>query len=590
MNGNRTSGEDGTKLKRRIDCAMKREPCDLVMKNVRIFNVFTGEIQSGEIAVTDGTIAAIGTGYRGKTEVDGKGRIALPGLIDSHIHVESSMLTPEEFALAAVPHGTTGIVCDPHEIVNVCGVEGAEYMKEAFSRLSCEGVNPLDAYVQLPSSVPATPFETSGAKIDGKETEREIGRDLFFGLGEVMNDPAVLAGDEDTLQKIAAAHLRQKPVDGHAPALFGDGLNAYAAAGICTDHECGSREECLEKIAKGLYVQLRNGSSAQNLTENAQAVNAYNYRRFLLCSDDRHADDLIERGHMDEALSRLVGAGIPAAWAICMATLNVAECYRLAHKGAIAPSYDADLILVDDLVRFRVFATFKGGVCTSEGGRARFSAAEKYLPAAVKSSVKIKPVTAEHFRFALQSNRARAIFVTPHAITTEEKTVDVTCENGDVRLEGGLNKLAVVERHFASGNIGLALVYGYGLKGGAIGISVSHDSHNLVVLGDDNGAMARVCVLIEQAGGGMAYAKTTGEEAVFPLEIAGLMSAKSAQEVAQNTARLAKAAHEMGVKEEYEPFMTLSFLALPVIPALRLTDRGLFDVTKFRFTTTEAET
>lgn len=576
-------------MKQLIDCAMKREQCDLVIKGARILNVFTGDVEEAEIAVKGGAIAALGKGYEGKEVYDGSGLIVLPGLMDAHIHVESSLLSPEAFARLAVAHGTTGIVADPHELVNVCGIAGAEYVKEAFSRIRKEGVEPLDVFLQLPSCVPATPFETSGAVLNGTETAHEIKRPLFHGLGEMMNYPGVLSADEDTLKKIEAAHEAGKVVDGHAPDVRGDALNAYLAAGIATDHECGSPEECAEKVARGMYVQLRNSSSAHNLEVNCAAVTPFNFRRFLACSDDKNAYDLANKGHMDDALRRLVARGVPAAEAVCMATLNIAECYHMQGKGAVAPSYDADLVLVDNLTEFNVKAVFKRGVLVAEHGKPLFEEGERYLPDAVKSTVRIRPVTADDFKLNIPSGKALAMTILPHTLVTEGEVVSVQTKDGDAVLENtDLLKLAVVERHFATGNIGKALLKGYGFRGGALAVSMAHDSHNLVVLGDDNAAMARAVKLLEEIGGGMALVTKEGEDC-FPLDIAGLMSSAPCEEVVARTGEISARAREMGVKDCYEPVMTLVFLSLLVIPKLKLSDKGLFDVEKFRFTSLEVQ-
>ena len=576
-------------MKQLIDCAMKREQCDLVIKGARILNVFTGDVEEAEIAVKGGAIAALGKGYEGKEVYDGSGLIVLPGLMDAHIHVESSLLSPEAFARLAVAHGTTGIVADPHELVNVCGIAGAEYVKEAFSRIRKEGVEPLDVFLQLPSCVPATPFETSGAVLNGTETAHEIKRPLFHGLGEMMNYPGVLSADEDTLKKIEAAHEAGKVVDGHAPDVRGDALNAYLAAGIATDHECGSPEECAEKVARGMYVQLRNSSSAHNLEVNCAAVTPFNFRRFLACSDDKNAYDLANKGHMDDALRRLVARGVPAAEAVCMATLNIAECYHMQGKGAVAPSYDADLVLVDNLTEFNVKAVFKRGVLVAEHGKPLFEEGERYLPDSVRSTVRIRPVTADDFKLNIPSGKVLAMTILPHTLVTEGEVVSVQTKDGDAVLENtDLLKLAVVERHFATGNIGKALLKGYGFRGGALAVSMAHDSHNLVVLGDDNAAMARAVKLLEEIGGGMALVTKDGEDC-FPLDIAGLMSSAPCEEVVARTGEISARAREMGVKDCYEPVMTLVFLSLLVIPKLKLSDKGLFDVEKFRFTSLEVQ-
>lgn len=558
---------------------MKREACDLVIRGGSVFNVFTGETERADVAVADGVIVGIGRGYAAKAEYDAAGKVLLPGFTDAHMHVESTMLTPEEFARLAVPHGTCAIVADPHELVNVCGVQGAEYLAEAFSRLRAGDIQPLDVLLQLPSCVPATPFETSGARLDARATLQELEKPAFFGLGEMMNYPGVIAGDADTLAKLEAAKALGKIVDGHAPGVTGDALNAYLAAGVATDHESLSADEVCEKLARGMYVQIRCGSSANNAAVCAPLMTAENYTRFLLCSDDKHAADLMERGHIDDALAQLVALGVPALRAVRAATLNVAECYSLRGHGAIAPGYVADMVAVDDVTNFHVGAVWKRGVLTAEGGRALFSA-RPYLPAAVRDTVRVGKVTAQSFCIGAKSSRLRAMYVLPNELVTEQVVLNVQRRGGDIVLPEDVCKLAVVERHFAGGGIGLGLVKGYGFRGGALGISVSHDSHNLVVLGDDNAAMARVVELLKEAGGGMALVGKDKEE-VFPLDVAGLMSSAPAADVASGTARISRHAREMGVREGYDPFMTLAFLALPVIPHLKLTDRGLFDVDAF---------
>lgn len=578
----------GDNMKHLIDCAMKREKCDLVIKGAKIFNVFTGEFEEGELAVKNGKIVGVGKDFLTDAVYDAKGLIALPSFIDAHIHVESSTLSPEEFASLSVPHGTGVIVADPHEIVNVCGIEGAEYIHDAFSRLHVNGVQPLDVCLQLPSCVPASPFETSGAVLGGVETEEEIGRDIFFGLGEMMNFPAVIGADGDNLLKLEAAHANHKIIDGHAPGVTGDGMNAYACAGIKTDHECLDRNDCLDKLAHGLYVQLRNGSSCHNIEENSKAMNEYNYRRFILCSDDRNAHDLKYTGEMDDALRRLVACGVPAARAIACATLNTAECYGLKSKGALAPAYDADIVLVKDVVSFGVEAVFKRGRLVAEHKKPLFAHDKRYLPSTVGSTVRIQPVPAESFKTDYQSGKARVMRIRPNGIVTEELIEEVVCKNGDVVLNEGLNKLAVIERHFATGNMGKCLVRGYGIKGGALGITVAHDSHNIVIVGDNNEDMARVACLLEKAGGGMAMS-CKGKESVFALDIAGLMSSAPADEVIEKTKAITDKALEMGVEKGIEPFMTLVFLSLAVIPKLRLTDKGLVDVDIFSIVDTEVK-
>lgn len=567
-------------LEKRIDAAAGRCKADLVLKNGRYVNVFTGTVERGDIAVADGVVVGVGD-YAGEAEIDIGGKIAVPGLIDAHVHVESSQLSPGHFARLVVPHGTTTIVADPHEIANVCGVEGVAYLADAIAE------TPLEAKMMLPSCVPATAFETNGAALTGADTERYIGDARFWGLGEFMNYPGVFYKDEEALRKLKAARAAGKIVDGHAPAATGKGLNAYVAAGISTDHESASPEEAAEKVAKGMYVHLREGSAARNVAANCRAVTAANLRRFLFCTDDRHAADLRDNGHIDNALRVAVGAGLDPVWAVTAATLNAAECYGLRGKGAVAPGYDADIAVFDDLQSFRCAMTFKKGELVAENGRALFGA-ENVLPACVRGTVHVGAVAPEQFRLALRGARARVIGVEAGSLVTKNLVRTVKSRDGDVLLQGtDLLKLAVVERHRGTGNIGLGLLEGYGLKGGAIGLTIAHDSHNIVIAGDRNEDMAAVAEELRRIGGGMAISGG-GRVDSIPLDIAGLMSSLPPDEYIARLAALTERADAMGVARGVDAFMSLSFLALPVIPSLKLTDRGLFDVDAFAFTSVDA--
>ena len=567
-------------LQVRIDAAAGRRKAALVLKNGRYVNVFTGEICRGDIAVEDGVI--VGTGeYAGEREIDIGGKIAVPGLIDAHVHIESSQLSPGHFAQLVVPHGTTCAVADPHEIANVCGLGGVEYLAASVA------ATPLEVKMMLPSCVPATAFETSGACITGRDTEAAIASARYWGLGEFMNYPGVLNKDAEALCKLAAARKAGKIVDGHAPAATGKGLNAYIAAGISTDHESEGPAEAAEKAAKGMYVHLREGSAARNVAANCKAVTAANFRRFLFCTDDRHAADLQEGGHIDNALRVAVAAGMDPVRAVTCATLNAAECYGLRGKGAIAPGYDADIAVFDDLRSFRCAMTIKGGRVVAERGKALFSSSEE-LPACVRGTVHVEAPSPEKFRLNLQSGRARVIRIGAGSLVTECEVRAVQSRGDDVALQGtDLLKLAVVERHRGTGNIGLGLLAGYGLHGGAIGLTVAHDSHNIIVLGDNNEDMAAVTAELARIGGGMAVCGG-GRTDSLPFDIAGLMSSLPAEEFIARQSALCARAREMGVRPGFDPFMSLSFLALPVIPHLKLTDRGLFDVDKFCFVPVEA--
>ena len=568
-------------LEQYIDAAVGRKKADVVLKNGKFVNVFTGEVCEGDIAIEGGKIVGFGK-YEGETEYDIAGKVAVPGLIDAHVHIESSQLSPEEFARLVLPRGTTTVIADPHEITNVCGIAGAKYIADASKN------TPLEVKVMLPSCVPATAFETSGAALTGADTEKYIGAEFIHGLGEFMNYPGVIYKDADVMKKLAAAHAAGKVIDGHAPSTSGAGLNAYIAAGISTDHECTSPEEALEKVSKGMYVHLREGSATRNVAVNCKAVNAANLRRFLLCTDDRHAADLKAKGHLDNALRVAVAAGMDPVWAVIAATLNSAECYRLHGKGAIAPGYDADIAVFGDLKNFNCAMTFKGGKLVAEGGKALFETSKKYLPDAVKNTVHVGDIAADDFKIKLKGKRANVIRILKDNVVTERVVREVESENGDVKLSGtDLLKLAVVERHRGTGNVGLGLLEGYGLQNGAIALTIAHDSHNIIVLGDSNADMAAAVAELKRIGGGMAVVGKGGVHSL-PLDIAGLMSSLPAEEYIAQSEALLERAYSMGVSRDFEAFMSLSFLALLVIPSLKLSDKGLFDADKFEFCSIDA--
>lgn len=569
-------------IEKYIDAAVGNKKAEIVLKNGSFVNVFTGEVQKGDIAIEAGKIVGIGE-YAGNTEYDIAGKVAVPGLIDAHVHVESSQLSPEEFAKLILPRGTTTIIADPHEITNVCGIEGAKYIADACAR------TPLEAKVMLPSCVPATSFETSGATLTGADTEKYIREKFIYGLGEFMNYPGVIGKDPEAMKKLEAALAADKVIDGHAPSTGGKGLNGYIAAGISTDHECVSQAEVREKVSKGMYIHLREGSATRNVAENCKAVDAMNLRRFIFCTDDRHAADLKANGHLDNALRVAVAAGMNPVWAVIAATLNSAECYRLRGKGAVAPGYDADIAVFDDLKDFRCCMTFKAGKLVAENGLPLFETGEKFLPDAVKNTVHVGKISADDFKLTLKGKKANVIHILKGGVVTQKVVRAVESCRGDVVLQGtDLCKLAVVERHRGTGNIGLGLVEKYGLKGGALAITIAHDSHNVIVLGDNNADMAAAVEEIRRIGGGMA-AVQKGKAFSLPLDIAGLMSSLPVEEYVKRSGALLEKAYSMGVSRDYEAFMSLSFLALLVIPELKLSDKGLFDVNKFAFCGVDAE-
>lgn len=569
-------------LEKYVKAARRDEKADLVLKNATYLDVFCGKLRKGDIAIVGEKIVGIGE-YDGKEEIDCAAYTVIPGLIDGHVHIESSQLSPEEFASLIVPRGTTAIIADPHEITNVCGIAGCEYVSRAAKNV------PLDVFLELPSCVPATPFETSGANLAGKDVEKHVADDKIFGLGEFMNYPALINCDKDALKKAEAALARGKVIDGHAPSVSGRDLNAYLCCGVSTDHECSTAEEIDEKISKGMYLHIRHGSSTKNLS-NAKYITAANCRRFLLCTDDRHAADLKEYGHVDDALRRLVKEGIDPVTAVTCATLNAAECYDLKNRGGIAPFWLADLVAVDDMKDFNARLVIKSGKLVARDGKPLFDTTKRYLPANVLNTVHIRTMRADDFKYALKSDKAKAITVVRGGIVTDCEIVGVKRADGDIDVKGSdLLKLCVVERHKMTGNIGKGLLKGYGFKGGAMGLTVSHDSHNIILLGDDNAAMALVANRLKELGGGMALVDgATGELHSLTLDIAGLMSSRDAYELQRDGRDLIERAHKMGVERGYEPFMTLAFLSLAVVPKLKLTDRGLFDVENFAFTTLEA--
>ena len=571
-------------LKQYIDAAAGRTKADIVLKNASYVNVYTGRTDKGDIAIVGDRIVGVGK-YEGIKEYDVEGLTVLPGYIDGHVHIESSQLSPEEFASLIVPRGTTTIIADPHEITNVCGMDGVDYIIKASKNI------PLDVKVQLPSCVPATPFETSGAILSGKDIEEHICDDGVFGLGEFMNYPGVIDADPDVIRKLEAAHRAGKIIDGHAPAISGNALNAYLCGGISTDHECVSVEEIDEKISKGMYVHLRHGSSTRNLVSNCKAVNAANMRRFILCTDDRHAADLKEKGHIDDALRKAVAGGLDPIWAVTIATLNGAECYSLKDKGAIAPMKVADLVVVDNLKDFNAKYVFKDGKLVAEDGRPLFDTTKRYLPQGVLNTVDVDELKADDFRLKLKGRKARVMTILPGNVVTGCEIMDINSKDGDVDIVGtDVLKMAVVERHKHTGNIGKGLLKGYGFKGGAMGITISHDSHNIILLGDDNESMAKAANELARIGGGMVIADKKADKVYsLTLDIGGLMSSRDAESLQRDSKALIERAYSMGVDREQEAFMSLAFLSLAVIPQLKLLDTGLFDVTKFAFTTVDAE-
>lgn len=563
------------KIKNRIDVASGRVKADLVLKNARIVSVFTEEILEGDVAIVGGEIAGIGQ-YEGLEEIDLEGRYVAPGLIDGHVHIESSMVTPAQFAKTILPRGTTTIIADPHEIANVCGLGGIQYI------LDNSEVLPLDVYVMLPSCVPSTSFENAGAKLLAADLETLINHPRVLGLGEMMDYPAVESASPEAIDKLAVAD--GKLIDGHGPVIKDKGLNAYVAGGVRTEHECTTVEEMIDRLRLGMYIQIREGSAARNLAELVAGVNKDNVRRIFFCTDDRHPGDILVEGHIDNNVRLAISRGLAPITAIKMASLNAAEAYRLYNRGAVAPGYQADLIVFDDLKAFNVEMVFKGGRLVAKNGKALFEVTE-IASEAVVNTVNFKPVSADDLRIAMSSDFARVIRLLPHSLVTESAVRKVVTEDGFFKYDERLDilKLLVIERHHATGNIGKGLVEGFGLKNGAIATTIAHDSHNLIVIGDTNENLLTAIEEIQRIGGGIAMVKGGEVVASMPLPIGGLMSDEPIELVDDRLKALLEVGYSLGVKRVYDPVMTLAFLALPVIPEIKLTDVGLFDVNKFEF-------
>ncbi len=553
------------------------EPADLILANGQVVNVFTGQVSRANVAVKDGRIAGVGPEYHKAREVfDLAGQYVLPGFIDGHIHIESSLLSVREFARLALIHGTTTVVADPHEIANVLGVAGVKYMLKA-----SEGM-PLEVLLMAPSCVPSTNMETSGASLTAKDTAALLKLPRVIGLAEMMNYPGVAFGDKEVLAKLLAAKDAGKPIDGHAPGVVGQLLQAYIAAGVGTDHECVGPHEALEKLGAGMRLMVREGSAAKNMTGLLPVVNDFNMRRCCFVTDDKHPEELLHSGYLDATLRKAVAQGMSAAAAVQMVTLNPAEFFGLKDKGAVAPGFAADLVVVGDLLRFNVRMVLKNGKPVAQDRKLLVKLPD-FKDKNVTGTVNVRDLTAKSFAIKAEGELCRVIRLVPDQIITEKHVLAPTVQKGMVVAdpERDILKLAVIERHKTSGRIGLGLVSGFGLKKGALATTVAHDSHNIIIVGTNDVDMLKAAKELKRMGGGFVAIAGGKVAASLPLPIAGLMSDRPAEEVAESLTKLLDKAHVWGARVP-NPFITLSFLALPVIPELKLTDKGLVDVTSFK--------
>lgn len=570
-------------LEKYINAAIKKEICDLVIKNATFVDVFNMEIKKGDIAIKDDRIVGIGN-YKGKKEINGENKIIIPGLIDGHVHIESSTVSVEEFSKEILKRGTTTIIADPHEICNVIGVKGLDYIINASKN------TPLTIKLQFPSCVPSSKFETSGAILDDKVVKEYIKNPNINGLGEFMDYQSVINAEKETINKLETTLNANKVIDGHAPLLKNEELNAYLCSGISTDHECVNGEEVLEKISKGMYVHLRIGSLAQAL-DFVHVINDFNYHRFMVCTDDKQISEILKNGHIDYIVKNLINAKLNPLIAISLATINIATCYKLDYVGAIAPFYKADLLMIDNFNDFNIKMVIKNGKIVVEDNEVLFDTSKRFLPDYVKDTILINELNEDDFKIKINSKKARAITLNPQTLITKEEIVEINNKNDDIDVSNAdLSKLYVIERHGKNGNISKGLLKDYGFKGGAMGISCAHDSHNIILIGDDNKSLLLAVKELKRIGGGVVLVnKLENSVESIAFDIAGLMSSKDSHKYSEELEKLSKKAYKMGVNPFKIPFFSLSFLALPVIPHIRLLDKGLFDVDKFNYLSLEVK-
>ena len=554
---------------RLIAVAAGREKADLVLKNAKYLNVFSNEFLSGDIAVANGLIAGIGK-YDGKTEIDVSGKLVLPGFIDAHIHLESSMVTPAEFAKAVVAHGTTTVITDPHEITNVMGIDGVEYMIQASQNL------PIDVHFMMPSCVPATEIDESGAELDCKDIDLYLDNKKVLGLAEMMNYVGVINGDKNVLSKIVTSQAHHKKIDGHAPELSGNDLNAYIAAGVYSDHECSTFENALEKLRKGQFIMIREGTAAHNLKALMPLLTQQYYSRCMFATDDKHPSDLLYGGHIDYIVKQALKNGADPIVALKTATHHAARYFLLNNKGAIASGYLADIVVVNNLEDFNVETVFKCGKLVFDGEVKDFSAptVDEKLAEKCFDTFHLDSVTPSSFK--IDGKLGLIGLVGGELLTRNLGTAD------KIDVENDILKIACIERHKGTNHIGVGYVKGYSLKSGAVATSVAHDSHNIITVGCNDDDIAVAVNAIKDSKGGIAVVENGKIKALLELPIAGLMSDEPLTTVNEKLENAKSSAYELGADKSIDPFMTLSFLSLPVIPSLRITTKGVFDAENWK--------
>lgn len=554
---------------RLIAVAAGREKADLVLKNAKYLNVFSNEFLSGDIAVSNGLIAGVGK-YDGKTEIDVSGKLVLPGFIDAHIHLESSMVTPAEFAKAVVAHGTTTVITDPHEITNVMGIDGVEYMIQASQNL------PIDVHFMMPSCVPATEIDESGAELDRKDIDLYLDNKKVLGLAEMMNYVGVINGDKNVLSKIVTSQAHHKKIDGHAPELSGNDLNAYIAAGVYSDHECSTFKNALEKLRKGQFIMIREGTAAHNLKALMPLLTQQYYSRCMFATDDKHPSDLLYGGHIDYIVKQALKNGADPIVALKTATHHAARYFLLNNKGAIASGYLADIVVVDNLEDFNVETVFKCGKLVFDGEVKDFSAptVDEKLAEKCFDTFHLDSVTPSSFK--VDGKLGLIGLVGGELLTRNLGTAD------KIDVENDILKIACIERHKGTNHIGVGYVKGYSLKSGAVATSVAHDSHNIITVGCNDDDIAVAVNAIKDSKGGIAVVENGKIKALLELPIAGLMSDEPLTTVNKKLENAKSSAYELGADKSIDPFMTLSFLSLPVIPSLRITTKGVFDAENWK--------